>query len=135
MKLGIYHYYDLFYPANSVVWSFKSYFDHFGEPTLSPKTLKLVRGLRRRTYNFEYNYRCIWLIIEMILVYISFFNVFLLQIHQPFVLKRTYMTSKGCVLMCIHNGLNLTKIVSRCSKIRKICFQTTKKWTEYIKYV
>ena len=42
MKLGIYHYYDLFYHANSVVCSLKSYFDHFGEPTLSPKTLKLV---------------------------------------------------------------------------------------------
>ena len=45
MKLGIYLDYDQFYPVNSVVCSLKSYFDHFGEPTLSPKTLNLARGL------------------------------------------------------------------------------------------
>ena len=144
MKLGINYYYDLFYPANSVVWSLKSYFDRFGEPTLSPKTLKLVRGLRRRTYDFEYNYRCIWLIIEMILVYLYLKCTLIAnsQIHQLFFLKRTHMTTKGCVLtghytltlvckstvlMRINSGLNHTKIVlSRRSKIRKVCFQTTK---------
>ena len=52
------HWSDIFYPVNSVVCSLKSYFDDFGEPTLSPKTLNLVCGLRRRTYDFEYNYCC-----------------------------------------------------------------------------
>ena len=59
MKLGIYPYCDIFYHVNAVVCSLKSYFDHFGQPTLSPKTLKLVCGLRRWTYDFEYNYRCV----------------------------------------------------------------------------
>ena len=59
MKLGINFYYDQFYPANSEVCSLKSYFDHFEEPTLSPKALKLVGGRRRRTYDFEYNYHSI----------------------------------------------------------------------------
>ena len=129
MKLGIYLDYDQFYPANSVVCSLKFYFDHFGEPTLSPKTLNLARGLRRRTS------ADVWFRVQLSLYLITywndfviyiFFNIFSLPIHQLFFLKRIHMATKGYVLMCIHSGLNHTKIVSRHSKIRKVCFQTTK---------
>ena len=131
MILKTYLYCDLLNPANSVVCSLQSYFGHFGEPTLSPKTLNLVRGRRRRTYDFEYNYRCIWLIIKIILDCLSFV-CFLIANTSTFLFKTVPHDHKRLCFMCINSELIHTKIVSRRSKIRKICFSNYLNWINKI---
>ena len=124
MKLGIYPYCDIFNHVNAVVWNHILII--LGSRLNVSKNTKLIRGLRRRTYDFEYNYRCVWLILEIILVYVSFV-MFSDCKYINFSFQNGLTWPQNVMFYCASAAGLITRklFTSRHSKIRKICIQTT----------